>query len=86
MEKIISDCDGDIKKIKQDTEGPATQTERNSTWHVKTVVFKSCMTRRHQTATGLGQDIPGRARAMAIAGISLVCLWNRGEAGVSAVE
>lgn len=86
MEKIISDCDGDIKKIKQDTEGPATQTERNSTWHVKTVVFKSCMTRRHQTATGLGQDIPGRARAMAIAGISLACLWNRGEAGVSAVE
>ena len=54
MEKIISDCDGDTKKIKQDTEGHATQTEKNSTLCVKTVVFKSCMTRRNQTATGLG--------------------------------
>lgn len=54
MEKSISDWDGDTKKIKQDTEGHTTKTEKNNTLRVKTVVFKSCMTRRNRAATGLG--------------------------------
>lgn len=86
MEKSISDWDGDTKKIKQDTEGHTTKTERNDTLRVKTVVFKSCMTRRNGQPHVWGRAFQGEARAMAIAGISLVCLRDREEAGVSVVE
>lgn len=60
MEKSISDWDGDTKKIKQDTEGHTTKTEKNNTLRVKTVVFKSCMTRRNGQPQVSGQRIPGR--------------------------
>lgn len=63
MEKSISDWDGDTKKIKQDIEGHTTKTERNNTLRVKTVVFKSCMTRRNGQPHVWGQGIPGRGKS-----------------------
>ena len=71
---------------KQDIEGHTTKTERNNILRVKTVVFKSCMTRRNGQPHVWGQGIPGRGKSYGNSRNQFGVSWNREEAGVSVVE